>query len=170
MDDAERTSIFSYFESRRASTHSNKSRLTIRSRKHNNVRSLKKKGHAQLESRLINPKLMKTKESDIKEHNDWADDIIDMFTVPTRKFHLLDDQGLVSNEESLERIITLLLMTSSLLILTASTLLVHSIWKSSKNWSEKSSWIDPMLGWAILLRKGCVSFCLQTNHVLNNHV
>ena len=128
MDDAERTSIFSYFQSRRASTHSNKSRLTICSKKHNNVRSLKKKGHAQLEeSRLINPKLMKTKESDIKEHNDWADDIIDMFTVPTRKFHLLDDQGLVTNEESLERIITLLLMTSSLLILTASTLLVHSI-------------------------------------------
>ena len=115
--------VTSYFESRRrGSTHSNKSRLSIRSCSNvsrSGKRSLKKKGEN-------HGKWKKTrKRSVIKEKNDWADDVIAMFTAPTRKIHIHDDQGLVSNEESLERIISLLLLTSSLLLMLATTFLVR---------------------------------------------
>ena len=46
------------------------------------------------------------------QDQNWIDDVIKLFTVPEQKRHLYDDTGLVSNEESMERINYLLLLFS----------------------------------------------------------
>ena len=78
----------------------------------------------------LQPKQELDEESDKKlesegRHQDqnWIDDVIKLFTVPEQKRHLYDDTGLVSNEESMERINYLLLLFSCLLFLVSITLL-----------------------------------------------
>ena len=60
-----------------------------------------------------------------KPKKDWADDVIKIFTVPERKRHLQDEQGLVSIEESLERITFMLIFAACLLLLIATAMLAH---------------------------------------------
>ena len=69
-------------------------------------------------------------EEDIEEREEpedqdqnWVDEVIKLFQVPEQKRHLYDDTELLSNEESLERITNLLLLSSFLLCLVSITLL-----------------------------------------------
>ena len=74
----------------------------------------------------LQPEHVPDEESDKKlecEGQNWIDDVIKLFTVPEQKRHLYDDTGLVSNEESMERINYLLLLFSCLLFLVSITLL-----------------------------------------------
>ena len=72
---------------------------------------------------LIVKQNRKKKPQEKKE--DWADDVIKIFTVPERKRHLQDEQGLVSIEESLERITFMLIFVACLLLLIATAMLAH---------------------------------------------
>ena len=60
-----------------------------------------------------------------KQLDDWADDVIKIFTVPKRKRLLNDERGLLSNEELMERITSILLLIACLLLMIATTLLAH---------------------------------------------
>ena len=70
-------------------------------------------------------KKKKPQEKIDKHKEDWADDVIKIFTVPERKRHLQDEQGLVSIEESLERITFMLIFAACLLLLIATIMLAH---------------------------------------------
>ena len=60
-----------------------------------------------------------------KQLDDWADDVIKIFTVPKRKCLSKDERGLLSNEELMERTTSLLLLIACFLLLIATTLLAH---------------------------------------------
>ena len=57
--------------------------------------------------------------------DDWADDVIKIFTVPKRKRLFMDERGLLSNEELMERTTSILFLIACFLLLIATTLLAH---------------------------------------------
>ena len=120
--DEEITSIFSFSDiGRNGSSYGNKSTLNIPRKISKSKKKMQK--HGKTKAKLTRRK--KEKEGLKKEKKDWADDIIDMVTVPAPKRYINDDKGVVSKEESMERLIYLLLLASSLLVLIATVFLVQ---------------------------------------------
>ena len=130
--EAETASIYSYAETgRRGSELSNRLSVSIvgtNFNRRNSIASLKQKlkRHEKVKPKpKPKAKGFQKKKGLMQEKNDWADDIIDLVTIPAPKRFINDDQGLVSKEESMERIIYLLLLISGILTLIATAFLAQ---------------------------------------------
>ena len=67
----------------------------------------------------------KKRQNKQSNEEDWADEFIKMFTMQETKLHVNDNDGLISLEESLERIENILFILSLILVGVATTILAH---------------------------------------------
>ena len=65
----------------------------------------------------------KTKDQKVDQKTRWMDDLVDMFIVPKAELHINDDRGILTKDNSIERLINLILDVSIILAGLATAIL-----------------------------------------------
>ena len=64
-----------------------------------------------------------------QQENGWMEELVDIFTVPVPKLHINDDKGILSKDNSIDRLINLTLIVSLVLAVVASAALAQIVFK-----------------------------------------
>ena len=119
-------SIFSGTERRRSSEISVKRKLSLLIPIAKGKPLPKKKKKRKSIISIVRTKTTAPKE-EIQKEKGWVEDLVDLFTVPVAKLHINDDKGILSKDNSIERLIILTLILSFVLAGIASAALAQLV-------------------------------------------
>ena len=121
-------SIFSGTERRRSSEISVKRKLSLLIPTAQSKPLAKKKEKRKSIISIVRTKTTAPKE-DFQQEKGWVEDLVDLFTVPVAKLHINDDKGILSKDNSIERLINLTLILSFVLAGIASAALAQLVFQ-----------------------------------------